>query len=150
MIATTGARFSVNMISAISAQGKLRFSIVGATLDSARLIDFLKRLLHKAPGPVFVILDGHPVHRSTAVRAFVETTNGALEIYRLPSCSPQLNPDEWVWKNVKHDRVGRKSVSGPDQFEALAVAALKRLQATPAIVRGFFADPNLAYISAAA
>ena len=150
VIASTGARFSVNMISAISAQGKLRFSIVNGMLDSAKLIEFLKRLLHKAPGPVFAVLDGHPVHRSKAVRAFTETTNGALEVYRLPSYSPQLNPDEWVWKNVKHDRVGRKSVSGPDQFKALAVAALKRLQATPTIVRGFFADPNLAYIAAAA
>lgn len=149
VIATTGARFSVNMISAISAQGRLRFSIVDGTLDSAKLIDFLRRLLHKAPGPVFVILDGHPVHRSKAVRAFAESTHGALEIHRLPSYSPQLNPDEWVWKNVKHDRVGRKSVSGPDQFTALAVSALRRLQASPAIVRAFFADPDLAYIGAA-
>lgn len=67
----------------------------------------------------------------------------------LPGYSPQLNPDEWVWKNVKHDRVGRRGVTGPDQFRALCVAALRRLQRMPHIVRGFFADPNLAYIHAA-
>ena len=150
VVATTGARFSVNMISAISAQGRLRFSIVDGTLDSKKLIEFFKRLLHHAPGPVFAILDNHSVHRSTAVRTFVESTNGALEVYRLPSYSPQLNPDEWVWKNVKHDRVGRRSVSGPDQFKALAVSALRRLQAAPFTVRGFFADPDLAYIATAA
>ena len=38
-------------------------------------------------------------------------------------------------------------VSGPDQFKALAIAALRRLQRMPHIVRGFFADPNLAYIT---
>lgn len=149
VVATTGARFSVNMISAISAQGKLRFSIIEETLDSARLIGFFKQLLHRAPGPVFVVLDNHSVHRSKSVRSFVDSTDGALEVYRLPSYSPQLNPDEWVWKNVKHDRVGRKSVAGPNQFKALAVAALRRLQAMPAIVRGFFAAPDLAYITAA-
>jgi hypothetical protein len=53
-----------------------------------------------------------------------------------------------VWKNIKHDRVGRSTVTGPDQFKALAVAALRRLHAMPHIVRGFFGDPNLAYISA--
>jgi hypothetical protein len=52
-----------------------------------------------------------------------------------------------VWKNIKHDRVGRTTVTGPDQFKALAVAALRRLQAMPHIVRGFFGDPNLAYIT---
>lgn len=55
-----------------------------------------------------------------------------------------------MWKNVEHDRVGRTSVAGPDQFAALAVSALRRLQATPSIVRGFFADPDLAYIATTA
>ena len=41
-------------------------------------------------------------------------------------------------------------ITGPDQFKALAVAGLRRLQRLPAIVRGFFADPNLAYINATA
>jgi hypothetical protein len=52
-----------------------------------------------------------------------------------------------VWKNVKHDRVGHAGASGPDQFTSLAVRALRRLQRMPHIVRGFFADPNLAYIT---
>ena len=52
-----------------------------------------------------------------------------------------------MWKNIQHDRVGRAGVTGPDQFKALAVKALRRLQRMPHIVRGFFADPNLAYIT---
>ena len=150
VVASTGARFSVNMISAISAKGALRFSIINGTLTAPKFIDFCKRLLHDAPGPVYLIIDGHPVHRSKAVRAFAESTQGQLCLFRIPSYSPQLNPDEWVWKNVKHDRVGKAGVSGPDQFKALAVKALRRLQATPRIVRGFFADPDLAYITNAA
>jgi len=147
VITSTGARFSVNMISAVSAKGALRFSIIEGTLTAAKFIDFCKRLLHDAPGPVYLILDGHPVHRSKAVTAFAASTNGRLRLFRIPAYSPQLNPDEWVWKNVKHDRVGRSGVSGPDQFKALAVKALRRLQRTPHIVRGFFADPQLAYIT---
>jgi transposase len=147
VVASTGARFSVNMISAVTAQGALRFSIVEGTMTAPKFIDFCKRLLHDAPGPVFLIVDGHPVHRSKAVRAFAESTHGRLRLFRIPAYSPQLNPDEWVWKNVKHDRVGRAGVSGPDQFKSLAVRALRRLQRMPHIVRGFFADPNLAYIT---
>jgi transposase len=147
VVKTTGARFSVNMISAVTARGALRFSIINGTLTAPKFIDFCKRLLHDAPGPVFLILDGHPVHRSKAVKAYAESTAGRLRLFRIPAYSPQLNPDEWVWKNVKHDRVGKAGVSGPDQFKALAVTALRRLQRMPSIVRGFFADPNLSYIT---
>lgn len=107
VVKTTGARFSVNMISAVTARGALRFSLINGTLTAPKFIDFCKRLLHDAPGPVFLILDGHPVHRSKAVRKFAESTSGQLRLFRIPAYSPQLNPDEWVWKNVKHDRVGK-------------------------------------------
>jgi DDE superfamily endonuclease len=50
------------------------------------------------------------------VKEFVASTQGQLRLFVLPAYSPQLNPDEWVWKNVKHDRVGRTSVTGPDDF----------------------------------
>ena len=53
-----------------------------------------------------------------------------------------------VWKNVKHDRVGRTSVTGPDEFKTKVIGALRRLQKTPHIVRAFFADPDLRYITA--
>jgi transposase len=147
VVKTTAARFSVNMISAVTAKGALRFSLITGTLTAAGFIDFCTRLLHDAPGPVFLILDGHPVHRSTAVREFAEATDGRLRLFRIPAYSPQLGPDEWVWKNVKHDRIARAGVTGPDQFKALAVKALRRLQRMPHIVRGFFADPNLTYIT---
>jgi transposase len=36
----------------------------------------------------------------------VASLNGRLKLFFLPGYSPELNPDEWVWKNVKHDQVG--------------------------------------------
>lgn len=149
VVKTTGARHSVNMISAVTAQGKLRFSTFTGGFDAGKFIEFCNKLLHDAQGPVFLVVDGHPAHRAKTVKTFVESTGGRLRLFFLPGYSPQLNPDEWVWKNVKSDRVGRAGITGPDQFKALAVGALRRLQAMPHIVRGFFADPELAYITAA-
>ena len=99
---------------------------------------------------MFLILDGHPVHKAKAVSRFAESTGGMLTLFRIPAYSPHLNPDEWVWKNVKSDRVGRSGITGPDQFTTLCVNALRRLQRTPHLIRGFFAAPDLAYIRAAA
>ena len=104
--------------------------------------------MHDSPGPVYLIVDGHPSHRAKAVKNYVASTGGKLELFYLPGYSPELNPDEWVWKNVKHDRVGRTSVTGPDDFKTKVIGALRRLQKMPHIVRAFFADPDLSYITA--
>lgn len=97
---------------------------------------------------MFLVVDGHPTHRSRGVQEFVAATNGRLRLFLLPGYSPELNPDEWVWKNVKADRIGRAGVTGPDDLKAKALSALHRLQKLPHLIRGFFHDPNLCYITA--
>src|SRR3954466_12506595 len=153
-VTATGARFGLNMISAISAKGALRFSVFAGTFTAAGFIAFLHRLRHDAEhagaGPVFVIVDGHPAHRARAVDNFVGSTDGALRLYRLPAYSPQLNPDEGVWNNVKADGVAPAAPKGLEQMKAVVVGRLRRLQRLPHVVRGFFADPELSYIAAAA
>jgi hypothetical protein len=57
-----------------------------------------------------------------------------------------LNPDEWVWKNVKHDRVGKTAITSFDDLRDKAESALLRLQHLPELVRAFFRDPCLSYI----
>src|SRR3954454_17644935 len=117
----TGARFGLSMISAISAKGALRFSILAGTLTTPVFITFLQRLLHDAAqhggGPVFCIVDNHPVHRAQAVARFVDATDAKVRLYRRPPYSPQLNPDEWVWQNVKHAGVPPAAVKGPEQMQ---------------------------------
>src|SRR5829696_2767928 len=132
VVAATGDRFGINLISAVTAKGALRFAAYDGSLN----------------GPVFLVLDGHPVHRSKAVKAFAAATNGQLRLFFLPGYAPELNPDEWVWKHVKHDRIGRAGVVGPEDLKAKALAALHRLQKLPEVVRSFFRDPNLRYITA--
>jgi transposase len=148
VVAATGDRFAVNLISAVSAKGALRFAAYEGNLNAVVFLDFCRRLLADATGPVFLVLDGHPVHRSNAVKQFAAASGGRLRLCFLPGYSPELNPDEWVWKHVKHDRIGRVGVSSPDELKAKALAALHRLQKLPHIVQGFFRDQNLRYITA--
>ena len=94
VVRTTGARFSMNMISAITSKGAMRFMTYTGKMNAPLFCEFLKRLIHNAPGKIFLILDGHPVHRAGLVKRFVETTNGELRLFTLPPHSPELNPDE--------------------------------------------------------
>lgn len=147
IVKATGARHSLNMISAVTAQGLLRFSTYTGGFTAATFIDFLKKLIKDTGGPVYLVVDGHPVHRAKATTEFVASTDGRLRLFTLPAYSPQLNPDEWVWKNVKHDRVGRTSVTTADDFTSKIIGALRRLQKLPHLIRAFFADPDLHYIT---
>jgi transposase len=148
VVAATGDRFGINLISAVAAKGTLRFAAYEGSLHGKVFLDFCRRLLHDTSGPVFVVLDGHPVSRSKAVKAFAASTNGRLRLCFLPGSAPELNPGVWVGKHVKHDRIGRAGVNGPEDLKAKALAALHRLQKLPDLVRSFFRDPNLRYITA--
>lgn len=148
VVSNTGKRFSVNMLSAVTAAGKLRFMVHEGTVTAEVFIEFCTRLLADTNGPVFLVVDGHPCHRARKTSEFVASTNGRLRLIRLPGYAPELNPDEWVWKNVKHDRIAKAGVTSQQDLKNKAIRALRRLQRLPRIVRAFFSDPHLRYIIA--
>lgn len=145
IVEATGARFGLNMMSAISPRGEMRFMVIKETISADQICEFLKRLMHNATKPIFLIWDGHPTHRSKKVKECVDSFEGKLEIYTLPGYSPELNPVEQVWNNVKNHGVGRKKVFGPDQLKSLVVGQLRRLQKLSSIVCSFFRHPDCAY-----
>lgn len=149
VVVGTGKRFSVNMISSVSPRGRLHFRLAEGRLNAEKFIDYLRALLHDVKGKIFLVVDGHPTHKAKKVKAFLETTAGRLELFFLPGYSPNLNPDEWVWKNIKHDTVGKTTVFTEHELRAVIQRAVDRLRKFPTIVRGFFRDPELAYITAA-
>lgn len=145
VVEVTGARFSFNLVGAINMRGQLRFMVVKGSVSSEQICDFLERLMHDAKNPVFLIWDGHPSHRSKKVKECIASFGGKLEVYTLPSYSPELNPIEQVWNNVKNHGVGRKKVFGPDQLKKMVIGHLRRLQKLPVTVIGFFRHPECAY-----
>lgn len=147
VITATGERKSVNMISAVSSRGHLHFDVFEGSMNATRFIEFCEKLLHDCPTPVFLVVDGSSAHTAKIVTKYVESTEGRLRLFFLPPYSPELNPDEWVWKNVKHDQIKRSVPMSKGHLWTLAREALRHLQNTPATVRGFFADPHLAYIT---
>ena len=100
VVSSTGARFGLNLISAVSAQGELRFMTVNSRVGTKVFIEFLKRLLHHAERMIFLIVDGHPAHKAKGVARFVESSIDRLQLFFLPHYSPELNPDERVWNDT--------------------------------------------------
>jgi len=117
------------------------FELFEGRMNAARFIEFCRHLLEDVDTPVFLILDGSSVHKAHALRDYAKSTEGRLTIFILPPYSPQLNPDEWVWRNVKNGHVARTVVQSWGELYETAMKALERLRRTPEIVRAFFADP---------
>ncbi len=142
----TGDRKSINMISAVSPRGEIHFSFLSGSLNSGLFIDYLEKLMHDIPGPIFLIVDGYPSHRSKETLEFVQGTEGLLNLFFLPPYSPELNPDEWVWKSIKHDQVGKMASRSVVEMRNGISTAVARLQSAADFVLGFFRDPDLSYI----
>jgi transposase len=144
----TGNRKSVNMISAVSPHGKLYFKFLDGNTNATAFIGFLEDMLHDIPGIIFLVVDGHSAHTAGVTKKFADKNKDRLRLFYLPPYSPELNPDEWVWKNIKHDHVGKMAARTLDEFHDGITKAVNRLLSFPETILHFFADPDLAYINA--
>jgi transposase len=146
VVPATGQRFGMNLISAISPRGDFRFMTVEGRMNAEKFIEFLKRLIHNASRPVFLIVDRHPSHRAKKVLAFVRSTEGRLRLFFLPPYAPDLNPDEHVWNHLKNHGVGKQAIRSRDQFRKVVLGHMRSLQRLPDLIRSFFRDPHLRYV----
>lgn len=148
VVAVTGSRFSFNMLSAVSPRGDFRFMLHEGSVDAAVFKEFLKRLMVGATKPVFVVVDGHSIHKAKLIKDYVASLDGALKLFYLPPYSPHLNPDEQVWAHVKR-QVSKQFVQDKDGMKKLALGALRRIQKLPAMVKSFFRQQECRYVAQA-
>jgi transposase len=148
IVSTTGARFGLNLLSAVSPRGELRFMVAKGRVGAKVFIEFLTRLLHDVPGVLFVIVDGHPAHTAKLVEKFAAAVAPRLQLFRLPPYAPELNPDEWVWNDLKNTGIGRMALTGPEDLHQAVRSHLRHLQKSPAIIRSFFQAPTTKYAAA--
>ena len=145
IVSTTGARFGLNVISAVNRRGALRFMCVEGKVNADVFIEYLGRLVESAGHPVYLVVDGHPTHKAAKTRKFVESTKGRLKLFFLPGYSPDLNPDELVWNNLKSQGTGKRAITGPDQLKKLVLGHLRSMQKNADLVRSFYRTPSTEY-----
>ena len=146
IVAATGARHGLSLISAITSKGKMRFMIKEkGGVNASVFIEFLKRLVVGATRPIYLIVDRGPAHRAKKTKAFVETLGGKLKLFFLPPYSPDRNPDELVWKHLKADTVGRMVTTSKADFKEKVVASMRSLQKRPEKISAFYQKPSLKY-----
>ncbi len=91
------------------------------------------------------IVDGHPSHKAKKVSKFLKSVSDRMELFFLPPYSPELNPDEYVWNDLKNNSLGRKAITSIEEMKREVISYHRFIQKTPERVRSFFNAPTTAY-----
>jgi len=145
VVSSTGARFGLNLVSAVSAQGEFRFMTVKGRVGAAQFTEFIKRLLHNVERMVFLIVDGHPAHKAKMVKRCCESVKDRFRLFLLPPYSPELNPDERVWNDLKNNTIGRQAITTPHRLKAAVISHLRLIQKSPDRVRAYLQNETTKY-----
>lgn len=140
-----GTRQKLSMIATVTNRGKTRWMIIDEAFNADRLIEFLEALIRDAGRKVFLILDNLRVHHSKPVKEWLSTRKAQIEIFYLPSYSPELNPEERLNGDLKQ-AIGKKvPLRTKAKLRAATVAHMEQLEREPARVIAYFRDPRVQY-----
>ena len=145
VVKTSGQRQSLNVISAINARGEFWAATYTSKLNAELFVVFLKSFMQCQTGKVFLVVDGHPAHKATLVKNYVQRLKGRLELHFLPPYAPDLNPDEFVWSYMKTNGVSKKPLRQNESLQKRVEEDLKAVQKNRKLVRSFFCAESVAY-----
>ncbi len=107
VVRSTGQRFSLNMISAISNKGHLQFMLIDR-FNGDVFIDFLARMIRYSREKIFFVTDGHPAHKTKKLNVWLAENKERIEVFFIPPYSPELNAQEYLNQDVKTNVIGKK------------------------------------------
>jgi transposase len=126
-------------------QGKTRWMMIEEAFNSDTLIEFLEALIKDADKKIFLILDNLRVHHSKPVKAWLAEHTDNIEVFYLPSYSPELNPDERLNADLKYALGSRTQTRTKHQLKLATENHMNMLNQHPERVRAYFNDPKIKY-----
>ena len=138
-------RFSINMISTVTNQGKVEFMIYSGTINADRLIEFMKQLIKGKLKKTFLILDNLTVHHSKMVKKWVEENKSKIEVFHLPAYSPEKNPDEYLNCDLKYGLSEKPAPKNQEQLKNNVQNHMIMLQDNKTRVRKYFKHKDIQY-----
>jgi putative transposase len=107
--------------------------------DFAALLDAARRQLG---GKIVLVWDNSTQHKDVQMRQLLAKRKKWLTVFRLPAYTPELNPAEGVWANLKNS-LGNLAACTTDELAALARTRLKKMQYRPDLLDGFITETGL-------
>jgi transposase len=140
-------RGGYNVLSMVTPQGKIEYSIEDGHIKGEQYINFLRQLIADRKKPLILLVDHATFHRSKDVRNFVKYNRTKLRIFFLPKRAPEYNPDEQVWNEIKNNHIGKKPIKSKLNLEYRIISAFLMLKENVDRVISFFSLKNTKYAS---
>lgn len=147
-VSVSNQRGGYNILSTVTAQGEMIYSIESDPINSERYIEFLSKIISHRERPVVLLADNVPFHKSKPVREFVKAHRTKIRVFFLPRYTPAMNPDEQVWNETKKNRIGKQPVKNKVDLKKRLKSALASLQKDTKRVMSFFKLKDTQYAAA--
>jgi len=138
-------RKSLSMISSITNQGKLRFMVYKDAMNADLFTRFMGRLIKDAGRKVFLVVDNLRTHHSKPVKEWLATHKDEIEVFYLPSYSPELNPDEYLNCDLKAAVHSGLPSRNEKALKKKVVSHMRKLQKLPKRIAKYFKHPRINY-----
>lgn len=147
VLCASGKRDHLSTIGALTDEGGLHTMNFEGSVDSVRVVKFLRHLLRITGRRLLVVWDNATIHKSKEVKSFLaEGTGtdaaGAVRLLALPPYSPQLNPIELVWRYLKHVELGSVCCLDLDELWLELSLAIRRFRRQVDILKSFLRKPG--------
>ena len=148
VIKKQGKRLRTNMISAVSNKGHVRFMVYSSKMTQQVFMIFLRRVTKTFDQKVFMIVDNLKVHHGKLVKKWVEENAGQIELFFIPSYSPELNPDEYLNRDLKKNVNRTLAPRTETDLKRNLISFMRKIQKLPNRIRKYFKSRHIAYASA--
>lgn len=138
-------RFSTNMISTVTNQGKVQFMIYSENMNSDKFIEFLNQLIKNSDQKIFLILDNLRVHHSHIVKDWVMKNKEKIELFFLPAYSPEKNPDEYLNCDLKQGLSAKPAPKNQEKLKENLENHMLMLSQNPERVQKYFNHKDIQY-----
>lgn len=119
------------------------FQIFEKAIGGVETVEFLLHLLRHLSGPLLIVWDRLPAHRSRFVWDFIRDLKGLMVIEYLPAYAPELNPVEYRWGHWKHHQLPNVCPKDLWQLSEGARRTLRRLRRRPRLITACWKPASL-------
>jgi transposase len=145
VIRVNNKRHGLSIISTVTNKGQMRWKAFDGALNSDILIDFLRRLVKDAGRKIYLILDNLRVHHSKPVKAWLAEHKHEIEVFYLPSYSPELNPNEMANADLKQAVTKLAPARTKLQLVKATARHLRSVQRQPERIKSYFEHEPVRY-----
>ncbi len=133
----------------ITIDGKIYFRVYEErSIKKEEVIQYLNQLLRQIPGYIVILWDGASSHRAKAVARFLDERRDRISAYRIPPYSPDFNPVEWLWAEIKWSKMKGYCPKKLHELRQKLYSCVRYLRKKKDLVSSYFAASSLPLIEA--